>query len=61
MTALALNISGLYLGTGVAAALGGIVLSLWGVTYIPLVAGLLLLAALGLASMPAAKPPPPTP
>lgn len=29
--------------------------SLWGVTYIPLVAGLLLLAALGLASMPAAS------
>lgn len=47
MTALALNISGLYLGTGVAGALGGVVLSVWGAEFIPLVAGLLLLGALG--------------
>lgn len=50
MTAVALNISGLYLGTAVAAALGGMVLSVAGTALIPLFAGLLLLAALALAS-----------
>lgn len=49
MTALALNITGLYLGTAVAAALGGLVLSVWNAAVIPLVAGLFLLAALALA------------
>ncbi len=49
MTAMALNSSGLYLGTGVAAALGGVVLSVSNAAVIPLVGGLLLLAALGLA------------
>lgn len=50
MTAMALNISGLYLGTGVAAALGGVILSVSRIAYLPLVAGLLVLAALALGS-----------
>ena len=49
MTALALNISGLYLGTGVAGALGGAVTALADVRYVPLTAGFLLLGALILA------------
>ncbi len=50
MPALALNISGLYLGTGVAAAVGGVVLAVSRAAFIPLVGGLLLLAALVMAS-----------
>ena len=50
MTAMALNISGLYLGTGVAAALGGLILNVSRVAYLPLVAGLLVLTALALAT-----------
>ncbi|MFM9372180.1 MFS transporter [Streptomyces sp. Da 82-17] len=42
MTALALNISGLYLGTGVAAALGGTVISALGVPYVPVAAAVLI-------------------
>ncbi len=49
MTAKALNFSGHYLGTGVAEALGGVVLSVSNAAVIPLVAGLMLLAAVGLA------------
>lgn len=49
-TVMALNITGLYLGTGVAGALGGLVLSTTGVTYLPLTAAVLLLAALALAA-----------
>lgn len=49
MPALALNISGPYLGTGVGAGLGG-VLAVSRAAFIPLVGGLLLLAALALAS-----------
>lgn len=56
MTAVALNISGLYLGTAVAAALGGVVLSVSNAATIPLVAGLLLLAALALAWPPTTDP-----
>lgn len=49
-TALALNITGLYLGTGVAGALGGLVLATAGVAYIPLAGAALLLAALTFAA-----------
>lgn len=38
MTALALNICGLYLGTGVAGALGGAVISVSDITWVPVVA-----------------------
>lgn len=53
MTALALNISGLYLGTGVAGALGGAVISSAGVQYVPLVATALMVCSLLLAPLPA--------
>lgn len=43
MTALALNISGLYLGTGVAGALGGVVIGLSDVKFVP-VAGVIMMA-----------------
>ncbi|MFG3497074.1 MFS transporter [Streptomyces sp. NPDC047928] len=43
MTALALNISGLYLGTGVAGAIGGVIIGLSDVTYVP-VAGAVMMA-----------------
>ncbi|WP_079166678.1 MFS transporter [Streptomyces oceani] len=47
MTALSLNIAGLYLGTGVAGALGGMVIEAAGVPYVPVVAtGLVALACL---------------
>lgn len=49
MTALSLNISGLYLGTGVAGALGGAVTALADARYVPLTGALLLLGALALA------------
>lgn len=42
MTALALNISGLYLGTGVAGALGGAVIATAGVAYVPVAAAALM-------------------
>lgn len=48
MTALALNISALYLGTGVAGALGGAVTALTDTRYVPLAGGLLLLGSLAL-------------
>lgn len=48
MSSLALNISALYLGTGVAGALGGAVTALAGVSCVPLAGGLLLLGALAL-------------
>ncbi|GAA3659526.1 hypothetical protein ACG5V6_18600 [Streptomyces chitinivorans] len=38
MTALALNISGLYLGTGVAGALGGAVIGVAGIGWVPVAA-----------------------
>lgn len=49
-TAMALNITGLYLGTGVAAALGGLILTTTSIAYLPLAAGALLLAAMALAA-----------
>ncbi|MEU7314742.1 MFS transporter [Streptomyces sp. NPDC007083] len=52
MTALALNISGLYLGTGVAGALGGAVIGAAGVRYVPVAAAVLLLSAFALALLP---------
>jgi predicted MFS family arabinose efflux permease len=42
MTAMALNISGLYLGTGVAGALGGTVIETAGIRYVPVVASVLM-------------------
>ncbi|MFD9846761.1 MFS transporter [Streptomyces parvus] len=42
MTALALNISGLYLGTGVAGALGGVVIGIADVKYVPLVGAVMM-------------------
>ncbi|WP_413809898.1 MFS transporter [Streptomyces sp. OE57] len=42
MTALALNISGLYLGTGVAGAVGGAIISVSDVTYVPVAAAVLM-------------------
>lgn len=50
MTAMALVISGMYLGTGVAAGVGGLIIELVGVEYIPLAGGVLLFLALALAS-----------
>lgn len=49
-TAMALNISGLYLGSGVAGGLGGLILATTSVAYPPLAAAALLLAALALAA-----------
>ena len=49
-TALALIISGLYLGTGVAAALGGLIIATTSLSYLPLAAAALLLAGLSLAA-----------
>jgi predicted MFS family arabinose efflux permease len=49
MTALALNISGLYLGTGVAAAVGGTIIGTLGVPYVPVAATVLMALALLLA------------
>lgn len=45
MTALSLNISGLYLGTGVAAAVGGAVVGTIGVAYVPVAAAALMALA----------------
>ncbi|MBO8192017.1 MFS transporter [Streptomyces oryzae] len=53
MTASALNISGLYLGTGVAGALGGAVVGTAGVRYVPVAATALLLCSFALALLPA--------
>lgn len=50
MIALALNISALYLGTGIAGALGGVIAGFGGVSYIPLAAAALLATALLVAS-----------
>ncbi|MEV8021432.1 MFS transporter [Streptomyces sp. NPDC086554] len=49
MTALSLNISGLYLGTGIAAAVGGAVVGTLGVPYVPLTAAVLMTLAFLLA------------
>lgn len=54
MTALALNISGLYLGTGVAGAVGGAVIGTAGVRYVPLVATALMTLSFLLTLLPAA-------
>jgi predicted MFS family arabinose efflux permease len=48
MTALALNISGLYLGTGVAGALGGLVIDAVGIRYVPVAAAVLMAASFAL-------------
>ncbi|ASU81432.1 MFS transporter [Nocardiopsis gilva YIM 90087] len=53
MTALAMNIAGLYLGTGVAGALGGALISLVGVRYLPIAAALMTLLSLSLTLRPA--------
>jgi predicted MFS family arabinose efflux permease len=45
MTALSLNISGLYLGTGIAAAVGGTLIGTLGVPYVPLAATVLMALA----------------
>ncbi|MFI8853802.1 MFS transporter [Streptomyces sp. NPDC053499] len=52
MTAPALNICGLYLGTGVAGALGGAVVGAAGVRYVPLAAAALMLCSFALALPP---------
>ncbi|MBB1258719.1 MFS transporter [Streptomyces alkaliterrae] len=59
MTALALNICGLYLGTAVAAAAGGAVIGTLGVAYVPLTAAALLLLSFLLAPRTAAARPVP--
>ena len=43
MTAMALNIAGLYLGTGLASAVGGVVISVFDVRYVPAAAAVMLL------------------
>ncbi len=58
MTALAVNIAGLYLGTGVAGALGGVVIALAGVTWLPVASTVLMLASLSLTLRPARENPP---
>lgn len=55
MTALALNISGLYLGTGVAGAVGGTVISMAGVRYVPVAATVLMMLSFVL-TLPAGAP-----
>ncbi|MBA0053937.1 MFS transporter [Streptomyces sp. AJS327] len=52
MTALALNISGLYLGTGVAGALGGAVVSVADVRFLPVAATALMVLSLALTLRP---------
>lgn len=52
MPALALNISGLYLGTGAAAAVGGLVVATAGAAYVPLAGGGLMLLSLLLTLVP---------
>lgn len=56
MTAVSLNISGLYLGTAVAGALGGIVVDRWGAGMIPTVGALILVAA-WIVAAPKVEPP----
>lgn len=51
VTAMALNISALYLGTGVAGVLGGAIVDLAAVSFVPLAGGVLLLIALVSASL----------
>lgn len=53
MTALAMNIAGLYLGAGVAGALGGVVIELVGVTWLPVASTALMLVSLLLTLRPA--------
>ncbi|MER7012491.1 MFS transporter [Saccharopolyspora sp. NPDC000359] len=53
MTALALNISGLYLGTGVAGAVGGVVINTAGIPYLPVAAAILMALSFSLACVPA--------
>lgn len=45
MPAIALDISGLYLGTGFAAAIGGLVVDVAGSRYVPLAGGVLMAAS----------------
>lgn len=54
MTALAMNISGLYLGTAAAAAIGGAVINAVGIQYVPLVATAMMLLSFLLTLLPAA-------
>ncbi|MEV5598007.1 MFS transporter [Streptomyces sp. NPDC052496] len=54
MTALALNISGLYLGTGVAGALGGTVIDTVGIRYVPLAATVSMALSFALTLLPSA-------
>ncbi|MDJ1137303.1 MFS transporter [Streptomyces iconiensis] len=54
MTALSLNIAGLYLGTGVAAATGGVAVGTLGIAYVPLIAAVLM--ALAFLLSPSAPP-----
>lgn len=58
MTALAVNIAGLYLGTGVAGALGGVVVELAGAAWLPVASTVLMLASLALTLRPARENPP---
>lgn len=58
MTALAMNIAGLYLGTGVAGALGGIVIELAGVAWLPVASTVLMLASALLTLRPTSENPP---
>jgi predicted MFS family arabinose efflux permease len=53
MTALAMNISGLYLGTAAAAAIGGAVINAVGIQYVPLVATAMMLVSFLLTLLPA--------
>jgi len=56
MTAMALNISGLYLGTGLAGAIGGLVISTAGIQYVPVAAAVLMGLSLALTLAPAGTP-----
>jgi predicted MFS family arabinose efflux permease len=53
MTALAMNISGLYLGAAAAAAIGGAVINAVGIQYVPLVATAMMLLSFLLTLLPA--------
>lgn len=60
MTAMALNISGLYLGTGLAGAIGGAVISAAGVQYIPVAAASLMALSFAMTLVPTETSPRPT-
>ncbi|CAL9370521.1 Purine efflux pump PbuE [Nocardiopsis dassonvillei] len=57
MTALAVNIAGLYLGTGVAGALGGVVIELAGAAWLPAASAVLMLGSALLTLRPARENP----